>query len=125
MFPSVYENVSTRQRELSVKEHFRRGHVFFAPQLATIRLATSRTALTLRVPVQDDPIMRLQGQDNQTFPEPSVGDRLVFYEYCISLIVVSLRRPSAVVRLRPGQRGWIRGLPYTIVSLLFGWWCIP
>jgi hypothetical protein len=70
-------------------------------------------------------MMRQPGQDNRPLPDSVVGERLVFFEYCISLIVVSLRRPSAVVRLRPGQRGWIKGLPYTILSLFLGWWCIP
>jgi hypothetical protein len=70
--------------------------------------------------------MRLEGQDNRPPPDLAAnGDRLVFYEYCISLIFLSLRRPSALVRLCPGQRGWIRVLPYTILSLLLGWWCIP
>jgi hypothetical protein len=53
------------------------------------------------------------------------GERLVFYEYCISLIFISLRRPSRVVRLPPGSTGLLRGLPYTIISLLFGWWGLP
>lgn len=70
--------------------------------------------------------MRAAGSD-QFIPLAALGDgeRLVFYEYCISLIFLSLRRPSALVRLRPGQRGWVRGLPYTMVSLLLGWWCVP
>jgi hypothetical protein len=69
--------------------------------------------------------MRLSGQDNLPRPDVVAGERLVFYEYCISLVLISLRRPSVVVRLRPGQRGWIRGLPYTMLSFLLGWWCIP
>jgi hypothetical protein len=69
--------------------------------------------------------MRLPGQDNRPLPDAVAGERLVFYEYCISLVVVSLRRPSAPIRLRPGQRGWIKGLPYTILTLILGWWCIP
>jgi hypothetical protein len=69
--------------------------------------------------------VRLSGQDNLPLLDAVVGERLVFYEYCISLIFVCLRRPSALVRLRPGQRGWIMGLPYTMLSLLLGWWCIP
>lgn len=69
--------------------------------------------------------MRQPGSDNSSRPETDAGERLVFYEYCISLVLISLRRPSAVIRLRPGQRGWIRGLPYTMLTLLCGWWCIP
>lgn len=70
--------------------------------------------------------MRPEGQDNRPLADSAAdGDRLVFYEYCISLIFLSLRRPTPVRRLRPGQRGWIAGLPYSVLSLLLGWWCIP
>ena len=70
--------------------------------------------------------MRPAGSDQHVPPAATDGaERLVFYEYCISLIFLSLRRPSALVRLRPGQRGWVRGIPYSLISLLFGWWCIP
>jgi hypothetical protein len=69
--------------------------------------------------------MRQPGQDNRLLLDSVTGERLVFFEYCISLVVISLRRPSALVRLRPGQCGWIKGLPYTILSLCLGWWCIP
>lgn len=53
------------------------------------------------------------------------GGRFVFFEYCISLGVVTLRRPSDVYFLRPGQWGWWRGLPYSLISLLLGWWGLP
>jgi hypothetical protein len=53
------------------------------------------------------------------------GGRFVFFEYCISLGVVTLRRPSPVYLLRPGQWGWPRGLPYALISLLLGWWGLP
>jgi hypothetical protein len=53
------------------------------------------------------------------------GGRLVFYEYCISLVIITLRRPSRVQLLRKGQRGLLRGLPYTLLSLLLGWWGVP
>ena len=53
------------------------------------------------------------------------GGRFVFYEYCISLVVVSLRRPTYIYFLRPGQYGVVRGLPFVLVSLLLGWWGIP
>ena len=53
------------------------------------------------------------------------GARYVVFEYCISLAAVTLRRPTRPVRLRPGQRAWLRGLPYCLVSLLFGWWGLP
>ena len=69
--------------------------------------------------------MRLAAEDNRPPPAPTADDRLVFFEYCISLIFFSLRRPSAPVRLRPGRRSWTKRLPYTILTLLLGWWCLP
>ena len=77
--------------------------------------------------------------DDATMPPPSrdrmnevsqpvevrVGERLVFYECCISLIFITLRRPSRLVRLPPGSTGLLQGLPYTIISLLLGWWGLP
>jgi hypothetical protein len=57
--------------------------------------------------------------------ELSRGGRLVFYEYCISLVFLTLRRPSRVRLLRAGQSGVLRGLPYTLLTLLLGWWGIP
>jgi hypothetical protein len=53
------------------------------------------------------------------------GGRLVFYDYCISFIFLTLRRPSRVYLLRPGETGLVRGLPYALLSLLLGWWGLP
>jgi hypothetical protein len=53
------------------------------------------------------------------------GGRFVFFEYCISCVLITLRRPSDIRFLRRGQWGWVRGMPYTIVSLLLGWWGLP
>jgi len=55
----------------------------------------------------------------------AAGDRFVVFEYCISLIVVTLRRPSRVYLIRAGKTGLLAGFPYTILSLLLGWWGIP
>jgi hypothetical protein len=73
--------------------------------------------------------MKIAGIDHltpvQLQEELSRGGRLVFYEYCISLIFLTLRRPSRVRLLRAGDRGIVRGLPYAVLSLLLGWWGIP
>ncbi len=53
------------------------------------------------------------------------GGRFVFFEYCISVLVLTLRRPSPVIFLRANESGWVRGLPYTLVSFLLGWWGLP
>jgi hypothetical protein len=73
--------------------------------------------------------MRIRGLENRTptelAKELAGGGRVVFYEYCISLIGISLRRPSELIYLRPGQSALVRGLPYTLLSLLLGWWGVP
>jgi hypothetical protein len=53
------------------------------------------------------------------------GGRLVFYEICISALVFTLRRPTALVYLPPGRPGWLFGLPYSLLTLLLGWWGLP
>jgi hypothetical protein len=53
------------------------------------------------------------------------GGRFVFFEYCISCLIFSLRHPTDIILLRREQRGWVRGLPYTMLSLVLGWWGLP
>lgn len=73
--------------------------------------------------------MRLVGAEKLTRQQVEEtlanGGRLVFFEYCVSLIVVTLRCPSPVYLLRAGDYGLLRGLPYTLVSAVFGWWGLP
>jgi len=73
--------------------------------------------------------MRIKGIEAMTPEEVdallAAGARFVFYEFCISLIVITLRRPTPVFLLRPGELGLFRGLPYVCLSLLLGWWGIP
>jgi hypothetical protein len=63
-------------------------------------------------------------------PPPTVNDdapgyRQVYYEYCISLVFITLRRPSRLVRVPTDSWRVLPGLPYTLVSLLLGWWGLP
>jgi len=53
------------------------------------------------------------------------GGRFVYFEYCISLIAVTLRRRTKVLLLRPGESSFLRGVPPTLLSLLLGWWGVP
>lgn len=73
--------------------------------------------------------MRIHGIEHLTLAEVdevlAAGGRLVFFEYCISLVIATQRRPSSIYLLRPGEMGLVRGLPFSLISLLFGWWGIP
>lgn len=53
------------------------------------------------------------------------GGRFVFFEWCVSFFLFSVRRATPIVYLRPNEWGWVRGLPQTIISVLFGWWGLP
>jgi hypothetical protein len=53
------------------------------------------------------------------------GDRIVVFDYCISLVAVTLRRRSSVYFIGSGKKSFTRGLPYTVLSLLLGWWGLP
>jgi len=70
--------------------------------------------------------MRIRGIDNLTLEqivgEVAAGGRFVYYEYCVSVVIASARRPSDIFFLRPNDWGLLRGLPYCLLSLLFGWW---
>jgi hypothetical protein len=57
--------------------------------------------------------------------EVAAGGRFVFYEYCVSVLIASSRRPTDVFFLRANDRGILRGLPYCLLSLLLGWWGLP
>ena len=53
------------------------------------------------------------------------GTRLVIYHYTVSLLIVSSRRPSEVFVMRRGDSRFEKGVPYTLLSLLLGWWGLP
>jgi hypothetical protein len=73
--------------------------------------------------------MRIHGIDDWTLAdvdaELAAGGRFVFYEYCISLIIATLRQRTGIYLVRADELGLVRGLPFTLISLLLGWWGIP
>lgn len=57
--------------------------------------------------------------------EAQKGARFIYYAFTISFIVVTFKRTSGVYMVRNGENTSARGLPFTIISALFGWWGIP
>jgi hypothetical protein len=49
----------------------------------------------------------------------------VFFQYCVSILILTFRRPSDVFFVRSGENAVVKGLPYTLLTLLVGWWGIP
>ncbi len=57
--------------------------------------------------------------------EADNGARFIFFAWTISLIVVTFKRTSGVYLVRSGTSTALKGLPYTVLSLLLGWWGFP
>ena len=53
------------------------------------------------------------------------GGKFVIYTFCISVLVLSFKRSSDVYFLRAGENGVVKGLPFSGISLIAGWWGIP
>ena len=53
------------------------------------------------------------------------GGRFVIFQYCFSVVVMSFKRPSAIIYLPPGEDGAGAAVSNSMISLLVGWWGIP
>jgi hypothetical protein len=53
------------------------------------------------------------------------GAKFVIYQYCMSCLIVTFRRPSAVHFIRAGESPIKKGLGFSLISLFLGWWGIP
>jgi hypothetical protein len=53
------------------------------------------------------------------------GAKFVLYQYCISIVVLTFKRPSDIYFVRSGENSATKGLPFTLLSLVAGWWGIP
>jgi hypothetical protein len=53
------------------------------------------------------------------------GAKFVLFQYCISVVVLTFRRPSDIYFLRQGENAMVKGLPFTLLSLVAGWWGLP
>ena len=77
----------------------------------------------------ETPAVRIHGIETLTHEELqrelAAGSRFVFFEYTISLIFLTLRRPSNVYFLRARETAFLRSLPYCLISLFLGWWGLP
>jgi hypothetical protein len=71
-------------------------------------------------------IVGMEGlSDEEIRDELAMGARFVIYSYCISIIILTFKRPSAIYFVRANESRFVKGLPYTLLSLVAGWWGIP
>jgi len=53
------------------------------------------------------------------------GAKLVFFQYAISILVLSFRRSSDIYFIPAGESALKKSIPWTLLSLVAGWWGIP
>ncbi|MGF7049626.1 hypothetical protein J2T13_004147 [Paenibacillus sp. DS2015] len=68
----------------------------------------------------------LDGISQETLEyELQQGGKFVTYTYCISIIFMTFRRNSDVYYIGPHMSAVSKGLKFTLISLLLGWWGFP
>ena len=73
--------------------------------------------------------MKINGMEKKTWSQVEDellrGGKFVRFQYCVSILIFTFTRPTEVYYLPPGESAGAAGLPFTVVSFLFGWWGIP
>jgi hypothetical protein len=53
------------------------------------------------------------------------GAKFVVFQYCISIVILTFKRASDIYFIRSGENVAGKSLPFTLLSLVAGWWGIP
>lgn len=53
------------------------------------------------------------------------GAKFVVYQYCISLLIITFKRFSNIYFVKSDENAIVKGLPFSLLSLVLGWWGIP
>lgn len=53
------------------------------------------------------------------------GGRFVMYEYAISILIMTFYRSSNITFIKADENGMVKGLGFTFLTFLLGWWGIP
>ena len=73
--------------------------------------------------------MKIEGIEGMTGEQLSAelqrGGKFVMFQYCISIIVLTFKRSSKVYFVKAGESAVGKGLGYTLLSTVLGWWGIP
>ena len=71
-------------------------------------------------------IVGLEGMNGEDLArELDRGGRFVVFEYAISLVLITFKRSSDVRFIRGGEGTFLASLPYTLLTMLLGWWGFP
>jgi hypothetical protein len=61
----------------------------------------------------------------QLVAELQSGAKFVQYQYCVSAAIITFKRGTDIYFLRAGESRTIKGLEWTLLTLVAGWWGIP
>jgi hypothetical protein len=81
----------------------------------------------------NDPVggtgMKIVGIEGMTPSEITMevqkGAKFVIYQYCISIVIMTFKRGTDIYFVRADESAVGKGMPYTLVSAIAGWWGIP
>jgi hypothetical protein len=85
--------------------------------------------LELPIPPHRKTVMAIKGIGNmspdQLRFEIQRDAKLVRYQFCISLFLMTFRRSSEVYYIPAGENAVSKGPPGALLTLVLGWWGIP
>jgi hypothetical protein len=71
-------------------------------------------------------IIGIEGMTGQQLHEElQRGGKFVIYQYTISVLILTFRRGSDVYFIRGGHNAVTKGLGFSLLTLVAGWWGIP
>ena len=73
--------------------------------------------------------MQIKGIESMTSHElareVANGGKFVIYQYAISVVILSFKQGTDIHFVRSTENAVMKGLPYTLLTLVAGWWVIP
>ncbi|AIQ58360.1 hypothetical protein [Paenibacillus borealis] len=71
-------------------------------------------------------IKGIEGMDSGSIESQiQQGGKFVIYTYCFSVILMTFRRSSNIYFIRADENAVSKGLKFTLLSAVVGWWGIP
>ena len=71
-------------------------------------------------------IIGIDGMTRQQLAEElKAGAKFVMYQYCVSILVMTFKRGSDIYFIPANAKASSKGISFTVISLLAGWWGIP
>lgn len=67
------------------------------------------------------------GIENKIQPNLNIQSqgKYVVFQYTISILVMTFKRTSKIHFVKNKKIAFLKSLPYSLLTLLFGWWGIP